>query len=118
MKKTMSLFLLITCMTLVFSFSASAERSSAKETIGRTHMGNTVPDTGTRAGDGVSTDGRTGAYGTYGTNDYGINNTGTRTNVNNNYRARATTNNNNWSWLGLLGLIGLAGLRNRGRERT
>jgi len=32
--------------------------------------------------------------------------------MNGTYRARATTNNNtmNWSWLGLLGLFGLAGM--------
>lgn len=38
----------------------------------------------------------------------------------NNYRATAVDNNRdfNWSWLGLLGLAGLFGLRNRERERS
>lgn len=114
MIKSTTLFLLITCMMLVFTFSVTGEYSSARGTDDRTHMGNTVQGTGIRAGVGADT---TGTNRAYGTNDNGINNTGTRTDMN--YRATAVTNNRyNWSWLGLLGLIGLAGLRNRGRERT
>lgn len=38
----------------------------------------------------------------------------------NNYRANAAADDNDmdWSWLGLLGLAGLFGLRNRERERS
>ncbi|WP_028611084.1 WGxxGxxG family protein [Paenibacillus harenae] len=38
----------------------------------------------------------------------------------NNYRTTAATDGNDmdWGWLGLLGLAGLFGLRNRDRERT
>lgn len=40
-------------------------------------------------------------------------------NANNTTRAFATTDNNNnmdWGWIGLAGLLGLAGLRNRSRN--
>ncbi|MEF2247930.1 MULTISPECIES: WGxxGxxG family protein [unclassified Paenibacillus] len=42
-----------------------------------------------------------------------------RSNINN-YRTSAVDNNRgtNWSWIGLLGLAGLFGLRNRERERS
>ena len=45
-------------------------------------------------------------------NNYGMNR--------NNYRTNALNDNRdfNWSWLGLLGLAGLFGLRNRERERS
>lgn len=38
----------------------------------------------------------------------------------NNVRATAAADNDgfDWGWVGLLGLIGLAGMRNRDRERT
>jgi MYXO-CTERM domain-containing protein len=38
----------------------------------------------------------------------------------NNYRtnAAATDNDTDWSWIGLLGLAGLFGLRSRDRQRT
>lgn len=59
------------------------------------------------------------------TNNYRTNNvTNDRMNTygldGNNYRATAVDNNRdfNWSWLGLLGLAGLFGLRNRERERS
>jgi MYXO-CTERM domain-containing protein len=41
-------------------------------------------------------------------------------NMGNNYRTNAATNDNDtdWSWIGLLGLAGLFGLRGRNRERT
>lgn len=38
-------------------------------------------------------------------------------NANNTTRAYATDNNNpNWGWLGLAGLLGLAGMRNRSKN--
>jgi MYXO-CTERM domain-containing protein len=103
MKKTASLFFLIICLTLVFSFTAFAESSSTSLTDSATTMG--------------SHDTTSGMSSAYGNNNYGTNYTGTSSN---NYRTNAATNtnNSNWGWLGLLGLAGLAGLRSRDRERT
>lgn len=51
---------------------------------------------------------------------YGDTNMNANTSTNtNNYRATATDDNRrgfDWGWLGLLGLFGLAGARNRSRE--
>ncbi|WP_065387222.1 WGxxGxxG family protein [Bacillus sp. FJAT-26390] len=50
--------------------------------------------------------------------NYDRSNNGTTMNANN-YRTNATTDDDgfDWGWLGLLGLIGLAGARNRARDR-
>jgi MYXO-CTERM domain-containing protein len=103
MKKTVSLFFFIICLTLVFSISAFAESSKTLITDDVATMGSPVPNSGMSSVDG---------YNSYGTNNYGTNA--------NNYRTYAATgnNNSNWGWLGLLGLAGLAGLRSRDRERT
>ena len=42
--------------------------------------------------------------------------TGLNTPNTNTYRTNAMNNNPNWGWIGLFGLIGLAGLFNRNRE--
>ncbi|MFC5649491.1 WGxxGxxG family protein [Paenibacillus solisilvae] len=99
MKKKLSMFLLISCFTLMFAGISSA-------------AGTTVSSDMTGSNHGYSTsDNRT-----VGTNGNGMNNNAT-------YRTTAAAvgdndNDMDWGWLGLLGLIGLAGLRNKNRERT
>ncbi|WP_138751648.1 WGxxGxxG family protein [Paenibacillus sinopodophylli] len=112
MKKFWSLFCLAACLTLVLAVPAFGDNSKSATTDTYTNRGVNNSMNGT--------DLRTDI-------ERGVNNTtraldvDTRRNLNaNNYRTNAVDNDNdfNWSWLGLLGLIGLAGLRNRGRERT
>lgn len=76
-------------------------------------MGNAVPDTGLRTDINRGIDNTTRALGVDDVDN------DTRMNVNN-YRTNAADNDNdfNWSWIGLFGLLGLMGLRNRDRERT
>lgn len=79
-------------------------------------MGNAVPDTGLRSDTRIGIDNTTRALDV--DNDTRLN---TNANMNTNaYRTNAADNDNdfNWSWLGLFGLLGLMGLRNRNRERT
>ena len=75
-----------------------------------------VPDTGLRTDINRGIDNTTRALDV--DNDTRLN---TNANMNTNaYRTNAADDDNdfNWSWLGLFGLLGLMGLRNRDRERT
>ncbi|CAM4280635.1 hypothetical protein FHS16_002217 [Paenibacillus endophyticus] len=113
MRKFWTVFCLVACLTFVLAvpaFADNAKSGTMENYNNNNRMGNAVPDTGLRSDIERGVDRTTRAL-----------DMDNRTNMNaNNYRTNAVDNDNdfNWSWLGLLGLIGLAGLRNRGRERT
>jgi hypothetical protein len=107
MRKMISVYLILACISMLFCFSAAAEVT----TTGANHSAATdhsVPQDGALLTDGNRD---------MGNNGFGMNN-----NNGNNLRTYAANDGNDfdWGWVGLLGLIGLTGLRgkNRDRERT
>ncbi|KRE39797.1 WGxxGxxG family protein [Paenibacillus sp. Soil522] len=118
MKKFWSIFCVISCLAFVLAVPAFADhsRTGTMENYTNRSMGNAVPDTGLRSDTRIGIDNTTRALDV--DNDTRLN---TNANMNTNaYRTNAADNDNdfNWSWLGLFGLLGLMGLRNRNRERT
>ncbi|WP_372663749.1 WGxxGxxG family protein [Cohnella sp.] len=135
MRKFLSSFSVITCLSLILMVPAFAEHTTGGTTYGgytgingtMANGGNTMLDRtiGNRTGvDGVVGtgvgNGTVNNYGAYDTNRMNGTANGTRARAGaNNFRAAATGDNDfDWGWLGLLGLIGLAGMRGRNRDEA
>ncbi|AJS58490.1 WGxxGxxG family protein [Paenibacillus sp. IHBB 10380] len=104
MKKIWSLLFALTIFSCALSLPAFAQQTSRD---------NMMITNNTRMNNNFDTNSTTNTQ----TNGYEID---SNRNNSNNYRTNAVTDDNDfdWGWLGLLGLTGLFGLRNRDHERN